>query len=45
MKILFLILKIYLIAFVIVFPIAWSFCKASANGDKLNKLINKDVEE
>lgn len=41
MKILLLILKIWLIGFVIILPIVLSLCKATKLGDTGNKLINK----
>jgi hypothetical protein len=42
MKILLLILKIWLIGFVIIFPIVLSLCKAAKLGDKGNKFINDE---
>lgn len=41
MKILFLILKIWLIGLIIVLPIVISFCKSATLGDKGNELVNK----
>lgn len=42
MKILYLLLKIWLIGFLIIFPIVLCLCKSAKLGDKGNKFIELD---
>ena len=40
-----LILKVWLVGFIIILPIALSFCKAAKRGDAGNELINNTEYE